>query len=221
MGKSTILTFLVAIVFATGCIDDPIPNFSPDIELADVGQEVHFSNSSFKAARYEWDFGDSTFSTVVSPTKIYEEPGFYVITLKVFNKAEESGTMAKTVTVGDRYMQVITVNSMPSTDTAGNPWDPSDAPDIQFALRPAGSTPWSLETAITTDVTSVPFMMSVSAADMMFTMADWEWELRDNDVATYQTIAGGTFHPYTGGSAQHIILEGTGYEVDLNYVAKE
>ncbi len=42
---------------------------------------VTFANSSTGATSYEWGFGDSITSTVVSPTHVYTQPGAYTITL--------------------------------------------------------------------------------------------------------------------------------------------
>lgn len=219
--KSHVGFVILAISFiAFGCVDEPLPNFTFSPSTVDVGQEVVFKNASFKAVRYEWDFGDSTFATVPNPTKSYDTPGTYKVTMTAFNKSEVSGAIAKNITVGVRHAQLVTINSMPTTDSAGNPWDANDDPDLQFALRPVGFTSWSMETVIDQNVSSIPYTFDVSTVDLDFTVGDWEFELRDNDVATNQIIASGTFHPYDDGSNQHIILSGTDWEIDIMYAAK-
>ncbi len=48
---------------------------------------VKFTNlSSDKAVRYEWDFGDGTQSTEVSPMHIYEQSGIYTVTLTAYGE---------------------------------------------------------------------------------------------------------------------------------------
>src|SRR4051812_11227869 len=45
------------------------------------GRTVAFTNLSTNGATYEWDFGDGTTSTEVSPTHVYAATGTYVVTL--------------------------------------------------------------------------------------------------------------------------------------------
>ncbi len=49
------------------------------------GQPVYFYNLSKGASRYEWDFGDGSFSTQKDPEHTYKEPGNYNILLRAFS----------------------------------------------------------------------------------------------------------------------------------------
>lgn len=63
---------------------EPVASLSTGrINSSCPGEElkVEFINTSTGASAYQWDFGDSTFSTTISPTHIYNTPGFYDISL--------------------------------------------------------------------------------------------------------------------------------------------
>lgn len=47
--------------------------------------EVHFTNSSFLATEYYWDFGDSEDSEEENPVHTYDEDGYYTVTLFASN----------------------------------------------------------------------------------------------------------------------------------------
>ena len=42
---------------------------------------VNFSNQSFNAGTYVWDFGDGTTSTALNPSHTYQNPGQYTVSL--------------------------------------------------------------------------------------------------------------------------------------------
>jgi len=47
---------------------------------------VQFSNCSIEAERFQWDFGDGTFSTEEDPIHAYDTAGVYEVTLQVGNR---------------------------------------------------------------------------------------------------------------------------------------
>lgn len=61
------------------------------------GGRVTFINISENAASYLWDFGDGTTSTIINPTKNYEE-GNYTVKLTAFNN-DDTSTFEDTFTV--------------------------------------------------------------------------------------------------------------------------
>ncbi len=65
-------------------------------------QEVAFSNKSKgDITEYFWHFGDGTTSIRKNPVHQYEEPGFYLVSLSVFNEANECNDhFAKFIQVG-------------------------------------------------------------------------------------------------------------------------
>jgi len=61
---------------------------------------VSFINTSQDATSYLWDFGDGTNSIQEEPTHSYYDPGYYNVTLKVYNDTgEDSVTLYNTIRV--------------------------------------------------------------------------------------------------------------------------
>lgn len=80
---------------------DPLPQadfrFSPDYRAAPM--EVTFVNDSRRATRYQWDFGDTSFSTETAPHHTYTAIGEYTVTLLAYNGVGCADTIRKTVHV--------------------------------------------------------------------------------------------------------------------------
>ena len=74
---------------------------------------VEFTNNSFGATKYLWDFGDGHTSTDVSPTHIYDEFGIYTVTLTGYYGAFG---LHKTIT---NYITVLSY--IITADFDGNP----------------------------------------------------------------------------------------------------
>lgn len=77
------------------CTDDdfetPSPSTIADFEYTVDNNStspctITFKNKSIEAVSYQWDFGDTTSSTDINPTKLYTKPGVYTITLKASPK---------------------------------------------------------------------------------------------------------------------------------------
>lgn len=61
---------------------------------------AHFKNISQNATSYEWDFGDGSTSTEVSPTHKYKGKGVYKVTLKAkYEAISKQNTYTKNVTI--------------------------------------------------------------------------------------------------------------------------
>ncbi len=79
-----------------GCSDSAVKNisvtklranFSSSKEEISTGEAVKFINTSnFKGDKWEWNFGDGTFSTANNPEKIYSKPGTYTVSFKVTDR---------------------------------------------------------------------------------------------------------------------------------------
>jgi len=66
----------------------PEPDFSANVLSGCQPFEVQFSDQStevFGNASYEWNFGDGNTSDLRNPSHLYEEPGFYTVSLTVAN----------------------------------------------------------------------------------------------------------------------------------------
>lgn len=190
----------IAVISLTGCVREPVACFNKDKSVLEVGETVSFTNCSFLASNYNWNFGDGGLSTNKEPTHTFNAPGFFEISLTVSNKSgSKTAEVIDVVTVGYRMIQELRVVGLPATDSLGNPWDATDAPDVVLMLR-EGSGPgatWDVTTTENTDLAdAVPFTWDISADKIPFTNATWYYELRDNDGGSYQVMSSGTFQPY-------------------------
>jgi gliding motility-associated-like protein len=87
---------------------------------------VNFNNTSYGAARVEWDFGDGTGSEAYNATKMYSEPGKYYVKLKVFGYNGLEGTFLDSIIVG-----------RPSATFVADPLFGCTSQGIQFNANPA------------------------------------------------------------------------------------
>lgn len=62
----------------------PSANFSSSTTVT-CTTSVDFSNTTYNATSYFWDFGDSTTSTLFNPTHSYDSSGVYIVTLIASN----------------------------------------------------------------------------------------------------------------------------------------
>lgn len=65
--------------------------------------QVSFSDSSYYAVNYEWDFGDGNLSSIRNPANVYLTPGTYKPILKVTSAGGCVDTMQKTINVIGAY----------------------------------------------------------------------------------------------------------------------
>jgi len=72
------------------------------------GLTLTFNNTSTNANGYEWDFGDSGFSTETSPVYTYSDAGFYTVVLTAFN---DCGSTTKT----------LIINTAPTAEFTASP----------------------------------------------------------------------------------------------------
>ena len=68
------LTLLLPL-FLISCESTPEAAFYVDNIEPEVGQEVLFTNNSANAERFEWDFGDNTWTDEPSPIHVYTGTG--------------------------------------------------------------------------------------------------------------------------------------------------
>ena len=88
-GSSTVTqTDLIVVV------GQPTAAFSTSV----LGATVSFTNQSYGATSYQWDFGDGNSSTTPDPTHTYAASGTYTVVLSAFNDCG-STTSTQTVTI--------------------------------------------------------------------------------------------------------------------------
>ena len=75
--------FVAFLLCLEGCNTAKSPNAY--FEYIQDGLKVSFINLSLDATRYEWDFGDGTYSLETNPTKYYQTSGTYKVQLTAYN----------------------------------------------------------------------------------------------------------------------------------------
>lgn len=84
---------------------DDVATFEMSTDTLYLDQEVNqvtFTDRSFNATTWNWDFGNGTQSTNQNPTVIYADPGNYTITLSIQNDQGCAGTISKQLVVATR-----------------------------------------------------------------------------------------------------------------------
>lgn len=76
----------------------PISNFSPGVLIGTRGVPINFTNDSWQATSWLWDFGDGATSTEQNPSHSYATNGVYTITLTAIN-AYGQHSVNKTMTI--------------------------------------------------------------------------------------------------------------------------
>lgn len=77
-----VLPLLFAVLALGACAVKPVASFTVPAQKLVAPVVVSFDNTSMKAERYEWDFGDGATSTEASPKHTYAHSGNYTVTLK-------------------------------------------------------------------------------------------------------------------------------------------
>lgn len=91
--------FILPILCLLVACSDKRADFTYLPETPRAGETVRFTNTSTTGEEWLWNFGDNTTSTLKTPSKVYRQPGTYLVTLKVDNKA--SLVRSKQITVYD------------------------------------------------------------------------------------------------------------------------
>ncbi len=110
------MVWVVALIFLgaiSSCdkfeADLPEEGSLPDLSPPEAGfsftpneanhREVNFTNLSFSATDYAWDFGDGNTSAEKAPVHTYEEDGFYVVTLTATDKLGATNMITQDVEI--------------------------------------------------------------------------------------------------------------------------
>jgi PKD repeat protein len=98
-------------LFYSDIFTTPTAKFNSNKQLSYVGKNIQFTNTSYNANSYAWDFGDGTTSTLENPIKSYTLPGLYDVTLTI-----NSGV--STITKTD-FIQILPTKTAPYTIAQG------------------------------------------------------------------------------------------------------
>lgn len=85
MKRLLLLPAIITVLF-TGCVKQPYADFVASKTNIEAGEVVYFTNRSYDALSFDWDFGDGYFSTNFNVSHFYEDPGTYTVSLTAFGK---------------------------------------------------------------------------------------------------------------------------------------
>ena len=88
--KNTLYLLILIPLLLFSCEMIPEASFYADTDSPVVGEAVYFTNESINADRFEWDFGDNTFSDDPNPVHAYNGTGTYMVTLTAFSRSRLS-----------------------------------------------------------------------------------------------------------------------------------
>lgn len=186
------LGFVLVILYLTGCKDEdpklPLPtvDFSTEPEFLEVGKPVKFNNLTTNASSYQWNFGDGQTSTQISPSITYEESGTYQVTLTAFTDDNQSDSLSRSITVGERVMIGIVINSISFLNPDGDDWDDPTGmpdstkyPDFILVLGPQDDPSRILPTPLLVDLApfELPIEFSLNPNSDPYVLTNETWEL--------------------------------------------
>lgn len=97
--KKLYLLFLVLPLIITSCEITPNAFFYSNKVDANVGEKIFFTNDSYNATGYEWDFGDGSYSTAVNPVHTYNSSGSFQVVLTAFAKRGNTNKAYQTINI--------------------------------------------------------------------------------------------------------------------------
>ena len=96
--KKNWMLYIALVMMVVGCKKVTVDfTYSPAEPKA--GETIRISNQSSAGESWHWTFGDNTTSKTKNPTKVYQKPGKYAITLMVDSAKNKS--LTKTIQVYD------------------------------------------------------------------------------------------------------------------------
>ena len=108
MRKYIYILFILPAIVAS-CKVNPDAAFFVDKVDAYVGEEIFFTNDSYNAVEYEWDFDDGTYSTGVDVSHRFLATGTYNVELTAFSRTGEADRAYQTIDVYTPTTLVIEV----------------------------------------------------------------------------------------------------------------
>ncbi len=89
-------------------VNDPIADFTQDKVKAEITKATfQFSNQSYFASNYSWDFGDATTSTQLSPSHTYTDTGWFRVTLTAISSQGCNDTLSVLIRVDNVYKYFV------------------------------------------------------------------------------------------------------------------
>ncbi|MBN1387385.1 MAG: PKD domain-containing protein [Bacteroidales bacterium] len=98
MRKIFYILFLLPVILSS-CEIYPDAFFFTDRVQAYIGEDVYFTNESYNAIDFEWDFGDGYISNAVNPVHSYSASGTYEVILTAYSRTGSIDRAYQTITV--------------------------------------------------------------------------------------------------------------------------
>jgi len=120
---------------ASGCRDSiiktinvlgkPIANFKYNpYSISTLDSEINFENTSIDGTPYLWDFGDSTYSVIESPSHIYNNAGVYDVKLIVKDVNECVDSITKPIIMYYDFVLHVPTSFTPNNDGDNDQFGP-------------------------------------------------------------------------------------------------
>ena len=97
--KKLLYILILIPILITSCDVYPEAFFFTDKVVAEIDEDIFFTNESYNARDHEWDFGDGYLSNDINVVHRYAEPGEYQVTLTVWSKSGHTDVSYQTVQV--------------------------------------------------------------------------------------------------------------------------
>jgi hypothetical protein len=108
MKRFIFITIILGAILSS-CTKEPEAGFFTSKVDVYVGEDIYFTNNSLNAERFEWDFGDGTYSTLVNPVHAYQFGGEFTVALTAIGKDNFYDRAYQNITVKIPPELVITV----------------------------------------------------------------------------------------------------------------
>lgn len=95
------LAIIISVIplLLSACVERPEAGFIISDIVVEVGDPVYFTNNSFDAVSFEWDFGDGSFTNEPNPIHYYDASGTFNITLSAWSKNDYVDKAYQDITV--------------------------------------------------------------------------------------------------------------------------
>jgi PKD repeat protein len=119
-------------LFSSDVFTAPHADFTVNTTIAYINAPVKFTDGSYQAQSWNWDFGDATTSSVKNPTHYYATPGLKTVTLTINNNSGLSLTRTN-------YIHILPDLGTPYTPAAGGDFETNT---LHFGVDTKFGTPF-------------------------------------------------------------------------------